>query len=572
MIMTMSNTTTTGSNKGSRRSNNNNCGGTDDNYFTQSVISTADTAILSKLSCVEYGYYQDPFLQAMACGARGLNSSSSSTAASASSGGVGRIGRGGCCGGGGSHAGCGRGGSPGADYTIEPIIRRGTHARVKAIERAIDAFLSLTFSPAEKSEGNHTDDDGTNNRHHHQQRQIVILGSGRDTNYLRYMYGDKMKSLEEKEEDATKHQVGGSSNSNVMKDNVRWYEVDHPSVMSQKARDWLPNCLLPHGYTYRYNAVHDHNHDAKNDNDRIDDDASYAINISPPTKININREKVESNSKQQPSPTALANYHLIGHDLRSDPSQLFEKLSRPNHGYDKSCPTLFVLECVLMYLPEGSIRELLRCIAESPCDSIGRSSTTSASTSSSSFVAIAVYDPIPSHDRFGRTMIDNLHKAGITSAVRGEDRGVVDERKNGTSQVLDNDSESKYWHLLLGLEGTRTLSDQLSRLVHSGGFDIAVGCDMMSAYNYGVISDEERRVAARCEMLDELEEFVLLMEHYCFVMGLVFPCTFRNETGLLGHHDYSQSRFCVAERLCSVGVDSLIGYREGHCTSMRSDR
>jgi hypothetical protein len=188
-------------------------------------------------------------------------------------------------------------------------------------------------------------------------------------------------------------------------------------------------------------------------------------------------------------------------------------------------------------------------------------------------VAIAVYDPIPSHDRFGRKMIDNLHKAGITSAVRGEDRGVVDERKNGTSQVLDNDSESKYWHLLLGLEGTRTLSDQLSRLVHSGGFDIAVGCDMMSAYNYGVISDEERRVAARCEMLDELEEFVLLMEHYCFVMGVVFPCSSRNnKTGLLGDHDNTQYRFCVAEQLCSVGVDSLIGFREGNCTIMRSNR
>ena len=446
--------------------------------------------------------------------------------------------------------------------TIEPIIRKGTHARVKAIERAIDAFLSLTMS-----QPTNYDDGGDVQRKQQQQpqqqqRQIVILGSGRDTNYLRYMYGNKKYSVGDVQDEDNATQQHQNNH------NVRWYEVDHPSVVKRKAREWLPNCVLPHGYTYRCNVVHGNAAATDIDSNVIDDDVSYATTILSPE----NGDEDTSPSTIDPTQENIPNYHLIGHDLRSPSTQLFEKLSRPSHGYDKSCPTLFVLECVLMYLPECSIRDLLRCISESSC-TVG-SGDGGDDSSSSSFVAIAVYDPIPSHDGFGRTMIDNLHRTGIAS-TRGvgsscgvnECRGM---RIKSSFQVIDEDNENKNRQLLLGLEGTRTLSDQLSRLVHSGGFDIAIGSDMMSAYNHGVISEEERRIAAKCEMLDELEEFVLLMEHYCFVVGVVFPRSMSGKkTNLLDENDNNRIRVCDAERLCSIGVDSPIGFQEGHCAVLR---
>lgn len=513
----------------------------------------------------------------MACGSRGM--STSSVASSYSTGGrnsykddglidddVGRFGkncmfgdkRGRRCG-----VGDGNriGGPSSIGYNIEPIIRRGTHARVKAIERAIDAFLSLTIlQPLNDEHDGKNDADGGVRQQ--KQRQIVILGSGRDTNYLRYTCGNKKKSLgKDEDNDATNQNTSNSSNNNnsALGDNVRWYEVDHPSVMSRKAREWLPKCVLPNGYTYRCDAVH--GNAADGESNIQDDSASYAVNIVPSEHGNSDREGMLNwfSTTTIPTQTNKPNYHLIGHDLRSPPSELFEKLSRPTHGFDKSCPTLFVLECVLMYLPECSVRDLIRCIAESPCSG--------GSTDGGSFVAIAVYDPIPSYDRFGRTMIDNLHKAGIAS-TGGEggcddsgNRGIVGMRSKGSSQVFDDENENNDMHRL-GLVGTRTLLDQLSRLVHSGGFDLAVGCDMMSAYNHGVIPEEERRIAARCEMLDELEEFVLLMEHYCFVVGVAFP---------RGNGNMA-SGFWDAERLCSIGDESPIGFQEGHCTIMRSDR
>ncbi len=56
----------------------------------------------------------------------------------------------------------------------------------------------------------------------------------------------------------------------------------------------------------------------------------------------------------------------------------------------------------------------------------------------------------------------------------------------------------------MSLEKTRTLMDQLARLVRACGFDVAIGCDMVDvdAYNHGVILAEDRERAMRCKVLD----------------------------------------------------------------------
>jgi hypothetical protein len=81
-----------------------------------------------------------------------------------------------------------------------------------------------------------------------------------------------------------------------------------------------------------------------------------------------------------------------------------------------------------MYLPELSARDLLRHITAGPTLS---TSTSPSSSSSSSFVAVlAIYDPIPGHDRFGQLMIKNLKWAGIA----GGDGGTMTATVNATTQ------------------------------------------------------------------------------------------------------------------------------------------
>lgn len=395
-----------------------------DERHDRAVISTADDAVLAKLSCVEKGYYQDAFIHVMAKGVKGVGNNSSS-----------------------SYGAAGR--RNGVSSMMEPIIRKGTHARVCAVDKAINAFLSLPLLE---------DAEASNNK---DRRQVVILGAGRDTTYLRYRFG-YLTGFEGKE--------------------IDWFEVDHPFVIEQKAKSWLKKCT-PEGYVY-------------NSKMNVATGDSYRASFS---------------KQQDGTGTNNSTYHLVGHDLRSSPDSLFQKLSDPFHGYNRAIPTIFVLECVIMYLPDKASWNLLQTLGNNKKDA---------------FVAVALYDPIPSNDRFGQVMLENLQKRGI----------IGQKQKDGEQNEP------------LSLERTRTLSDHLNKL-KTCGFDIAVGCNMMDAYEHGIVSIDDRRRAARCEMLDELEEFVLLMRHYCLCLGAK------------GSGKYKSA----ATALCSVGKDSPIGFETGRC-------
>ena len=133
----------------------------------KAIIQTADKALQAKLSCVQKNYYyHDPFLSPMSHGVADASSRTNT------------------------------------NPIMEPIIRRGTHARVQVMDRAIQAFLSLDLNTAE--------------------RQIVLLGSGRDTTYLRYRLG---------------HLNTITRQSLQQRQVVRWYEVDHSTVICQKVYD-----------------------------------------------------------------------------------------------------------------------------------------------------------------------------------------------------------------------------------------------------------------------------------------------------------------------------------------------
>jgi len=201
----------------------------------QPVIKTADDAILAKLSTSQYGYYDDPFLPHMALHAHGLTSCSKST--------------------------------QNQTRHQHPIIRKGTHARVCVMDRCITAFVSLKKN---------------------QPKQIVILGAGKDTAFLRYQAG--LLNAQQNPLNTMDEEINSQ---------VQWYEIDHPSVIQSKKNliDTMPSIT-----------------DSKN----------------------------------------LSSLHLVPFDLRSSPHTLFDLLVE-QFSFSLNAPTLFVLECVQMYLPGEKI-------------------------------------------------------------------------------------------------------------------------------------------------------------------------------------------------------------------------
>lgn len=283
------------------------------------VIATAQDAYVAKAATVAAGYYDDPFLIAP------------------------------------------------PPRHVQPIIKRGTHARVACVDRALRVF---------REQGG---------------RQVVVLGAGHDTAFFRH------------------HGLG-----------IRWFETDHESVLRSKARN-----IEAHPEIFGCQL-------------RTSEDGSYSIEKDGFTCCGV------------------------VHDLQEPSSVLLEK--HTSHGWNSHEPTLVILECVAMYLPQSACLDLFETLfhASSQCH-------------------ICLYDPILQNDSFGRVMEQHLR-----------------QRQAANSSLLE----------------TRTLEAQKKRLA---GWNV-VAYDMNQAYGR-LLTAEERQRAAKAEFLDELEEWTLLMQHYCFLVA-----------------------------------------------------
>lgn len=363
-----------------------------------SIIATADDAILAKLATVEAGYYDDPYLEPFRRHAGGISESSSSR----------------------------------THRKVQPIIKRGTHARVCCMDRAISSFVHFN---AHKCSNKDQQTPGDNSM-----LQIVVMGSGKDTAFFRHA-----------------------------KPTIRWYEVDHSSVIQMKAS-------------------------VIRDSPRIFDsqveETKYGFRVSR----NYDNETLRGNTAAAANTTTTCS--LIRHDLRNPTSHLIQILENIE-SFDRNAPTLFLMECVLMYIPEESSRDLLEAIPKNFPNA-----------------CLCCYEPILGSDAFGNMMEQNLVKAGVAVS---------------TSCLLNS----------------RTLREQLRKAI-AAGFTKALGCDMYSAYET-VMTQEQRSRANRCEFLDEVEEWMLIMRHYCFFVACVGP----------------ESNFI--KYFCGVGPESALGFMEGKC-------
>ena len=389
----------------------------------------------------------------------------------------------------------------------QPLIRRGTHARVCAMDRALTAFLSANTGTDAKGEEHcqqRNDDDNVAYT-----KQVVVLGAGRDTSYLRYLDDKLIGSGSNNANDANDvEKANGSKSQQSKKEIVRWFEVDHAGVMHQKM-ELLKTCPRVIMDKMRKD---------------ITGKTSYAVNISLRSEgiASARRRKVsdsmdgedlmdvDQHGQDLSTPFSrrerrtILPYHLVGFDLRLPPSQLLEIL-QTQHAFDPNIPTLFLLECVLMYMPESSATRLFQEI----------SSTCGPNA------IIAIYDPILGNDRFGKVMEQNLTRAGVVAPLT----------TMGTNDPLC-------------LTAHRTIDSRLDCLI-SCGFNTAIGCDMLAAYDTAVIGATQRARANSVEMLDEIEEWMLIMRHYCFVVAGIATEESKND---------------LARYLCAAGESSPIGF------------
>jgi [phosphatase 2A protein]-leucine-carboxy methyltransferase len=100
-------------------------------------------------------------------------------------------------------------------------------------------------------------------------------------------------------------------------------------------------------------------------------------------------------------------------------------------------------------------------------------------------LGLIIYEPIRPNDSFGRVMISNLASRGI---------------------------------VLQTLFKFENLAAQRSRLRTAGFTESQQAADINYIWKHWLDQTEKDRVA-RCEMLDEVEEWIMLAQHYCIVWG-----------------------------------------------------
>lgn len=162
---------------------------------------------------------------------------------------------------------------------------------------------------------------------------------------------------------------------------------------------------------------------------------------------------------------SFGNIHFISGDLR-DAQKVIEKLI--DAGLDVTAPTLLLTECVMVYIEKSESEKLCKEFSAVLTDA-----------------AWVTYDMITPNDVFGRTMLKNI------TTARFKIPGFVD---------------------------FPTLEAQIGRFL-STGWQEARCVTMLSVYN-NYISLEERHRVGKLEIFDEIEEWQMLMNHYCLTVAI----------------------------------------------------
>jgi [phosphatase 2A protein]-leucine-carboxy methyltransferase len=162
------------------------------------------------------------------------------------------------------------------------------------------------------------------------------------------------------------------------------------------------------------------------------------------------------------------SYNIHSIDLRSISTSNPPSL----RNLDPSLPTLIISECCLCYLSPADNTKILEAFTQHYFP---------APTP----LGLIIYEPIRPNDSFGRVMVSNLASRGI---------------------------------VLQTLQKFENLAAQRSRLRTAGLTESQQAADINYIWQHWLDQKEKDRVA-RCEMLDEVEEWIMLAQHYCIVWG-----------------------------------------------------
>jgi [phosphatase 2A protein]-leucine-carboxy methyltransferase len=150
-------------------------------------------------------------------------------------------------------------------------------------------------------------------------------------------------------------------------------------------------------------------------------------------------------------------------------------------GVDTSLPTLLISECCLVYLsPEDAAG-----VVDYFTKTLFPPRTVSPDTATTP-LGLILYEPIRPNDAFGKTMVSNLATRGIQ---------------------------------LQTLHKYASLDAQRQRLRDDHGLDAGQGAADIDFIWENWVSEAEKERVAGLEMLDEVEEWKLLAQHYCVAWG-----------------------------------------------------
>jgi len=156
------------------------------------------------------------------------------------------------------------------------------------------------------------------------------------------------------------------------------------------------------------------------------------------------------------------DYYIISEDLKYFETKVVPKLEQ--HGFDKNLPTMFISECVMIYMEPTDSDAIVQWISKNIPTAM-----------------IMAYEQILPNDNFGQMMIKNLKARNIE---------------------------------LKGIEAYPDLEDQKKRYL-SRGWDQAFAININYFFNSHIDPSEYHRQML-IEIFDEIEEWRLIAQHYCF--------------------------------------------------------
>lgn len=297
-----------------------------------------------------------------------------------------------------------------------PEMSRGYFARVNAIRSVVLQFLDT---------------------HRGQPCQIINLGAGYDTLYFNLADQNNLPS--------------------------KYVEIDFPRVVSSKVRLIKSKKVL---YEKLQNSITD---SAFNETTTATSQSVFNSTdgnglFKLPTPISASFANRSNDSQREINTN---NFSLISVDLRKI-SELDKRLTECN--VDRSVPTLFISECVLVYMSTEHSSALLRHLA-----------------SSFNHCMFLKYEQCNLNDKFGEIMLHNMQQRSCK---------------------------------LLGVDACQSLDSQKKSFTDNGfiGDDLCQVFTMTDYYKNRMNRNERERIES-IEFLDEAELLFQLMDHYCICIA-----------------------------------------------------